>query len=126
AVLDQRDRTTDERFRRDVPDDHAPSAAGEAAVGDEADALAEPFADDRGGWREHLAHAGPAARTFIADHEHVAGLDPVAEDRGHRGVFGIEHARGSSDRRILEPRDLRDAAFRREVAFQDREMALRV
>ena len=35
------------------------AAAGKTAVGDERDVLAQPFAHDGGGGREHLAHAGP-------------------------------------------------------------------
>ena len=43
-----------------------------------------------------------------------------------RRGLGIEHARRSGDRRILEAGDLGDAAFGREIAAQDREMAVRV
>ena len=40
------------------------------------------------------------------------------------GGLGIEDARRAGDRRILETGNLRDAAFRRQVAAQYREMAL--
>ena len=81
ALLDQRDRPAHRGLGRDVADDHAVGAAREAAVGDQADRVAEPRADDRRGRREHLAHAGSALRPFVADHEHVARLDLACEDR---------------------------------------------
>jgi P-type E1-E2 ATPase len=45
----------------DVADHEAVAAAGEAAVGDERDVLAEALAHDGAGGAEHLAHAGAAA-----------------------------------------------------------------
>ena len=69
AFLDERDHAADVRLRRDVPDDHAPRAAREAAVGDEADGFAEALPDQRRGGGEHLLHAGPAFRAFVADHD---------------------------------------------------------
>ena len=74
---------------RDVADDQAVGAAGEAAVGDQADRVAQTRADDRRGRRQHLAHAGAALRPFVADHQHVAGLDPAGEDRLERVLLAI-------------------------------------
>ena len=45
--LHQRDRAADPRLRGDVADHQAVRAAGEAAVGDQADALAQPLAHQR-------------------------------------------------------------------------------
>ena len=73
--FDERDRAARRRLRRDVADHHAVGAAGEAAVGDQADGFAEPRADQRRGRREHLAHARAALRPLVADHHHVARLD---------------------------------------------------
>ena len=42
-------------------------AAGEAAVGDQGDVLAEAGAHDGAGGREHLGHAGAALGAFVAD-----------------------------------------------------------
>src|SRR6185312_13058561 len=72
AVVHQRDEAARLRFRRDVPDHHPPRAAGEAAVGDEADRLAEALPDQRRRRREHLLHARSAARPLVADDDHVA------------------------------------------------------
>ena len=93
AFLDQRDRAADVRLGRDVPDDHAPRAAGKPAVGDEADRFAEALPDQRGRRRQHLLHAGTALRAFVADHDDVAGLDLPGHDRVHHFVLGVEHAR---------------------------------
>ncbi len=60
---------------RDVADDEAVRAAGEAAVGHERDVVAEPRADDGRRWREHLRHARAALGAFEADDDHVALLD---------------------------------------------------
>ena len=49
--------------------------AGEAAVGEQCDRLAQAFADQRRGDAEHLAHARPADRPLVADDDHVARLD---------------------------------------------------
>ena len=64
AVLDDGERAADEGFGRDVADDEAVAAAGETAVGDERDVLAEALAHDGAGGPEHLAHAGAALRAF--------------------------------------------------------------
>src|SRR5438067_1060138 len=47
AVLEEGDGAAHPRLRGDVADDQAVRAAGEAAVGDEADALAQPLAGQR-------------------------------------------------------------------------------
>ena len=59
-------------------------APREAAVGEQRDGVAElGMAADGRGHLQHLAHAGAALRAFIANHEHVAGLDlvPIARRR---------------------------------------------
>ena len=69
---------------------------------------------------------GPALRALVADDDDVAGVDLLGHDRVHHRGLGVEHARRAGDRRVLEAGDLGDAAFGREVALEDREMALRV
>lgn len=63
-----------------MADDHAVGAAGESAVGDEANGVAEACADDGGGGGEHFAHAGASFGAFVADDDDVAGFDFVRED----------------------------------------------
>ena len=99
ALLHERDRAADVGLGRDVADHHAPGAAGEAPVGEQADRFAEALADERRGRREHLLHAGPALRPFVADDEHVARLDlRCAMIAFMQRVLGVEHARRPGDR----------------------------
>ena len=77
ALAHQPDEPAFGRFRRDMADRQARRAAGEAAVGDQRAGLAEPLRLQIAGRIEHLLHAGPAARAFVADHHHVARLDRV-------------------------------------------------
>ena len=66
--------------------------AGEPAVGDQRDVLAEPGAGDRGGHGEHLRHPRRTLRAFVADHDHVARGDPAGRHRGERVLLGVERA----------------------------------
>jgi hypothetical protein len=69
----------------------AKRAAGKAAIGDETHILGVPLANERRGRREHFAHSRATFGTFVADHDDVAGIDPVRHDRIHRRGLGIEH-----------------------------------
>ena len=80
AVLDEGERAAHVGFGRDVADDKAVAAAGEAAVGDERDIFAETFAHDGGGGREHFAHAGTAFGPFVTNDDHVAFDDRAVEN----------------------------------------------
>ena len=126
AVADVRDRAAARRLRRDVPDHQAVRRAGEAAVRDQRDLVAEALADERCGDVQHLAHPGPAGRALVADHDDVAR-------RIVRALTAAKHASSESNTRAgprccstLVPGELDDAAVRREVAAQDREPAGRL
>ena len=69
------DRAADRGLGGDVAGHEAAGGAGEAAVGEQRDLLAQAEADERRGHRQHLAHPGAAARALVADHDDVAGLD---------------------------------------------------
>src|SRR4051812_11651609 len=73
AVAHRGERPAARRLGRDVADHEPAGGAGEPAVGDERDRLAEAGADDRRGDAEHLAHPGAAGGALVADDEHVAG-----------------------------------------------------
>ena len=75
AFVHQRDLAAVVGLGRHVADHHAPGAAGEAAVGDQAHALAQALADQRAGGRQHLGHARAALGAQVAQHHHVAGDD---------------------------------------------------
>ena len=82
AVAHERDRPAERRLRADVADHQAARRAREAPVGEERDLLAHALAVDERGDAEHLAHAGAAARPFVADDEHVAFGVGARGDRG--------------------------------------------
>ena len=62
---------------------------------------------------QHLAHSRTSTRPFVANHQDVARADPRLHHRGHRGLFGIEHARRPALLRAIDAGDLDHAAFRR-------------
>src|SRR5262249_57163871 len=72
AVAQEADRPADRRLRPDVADAEAAGRAGEAPVGDERDLAVGALAIKGSRGREHFPHAGAAARSLVADHEHVA------------------------------------------------------
>src|SRR6185437_10480985 len=74
AVADQSDRPADRRFRPDMADAEPARGTGETSVGDERYFFAGALAVERGRRREHFAHAGAAARPFVADDQNVAVL----------------------------------------------------
>ena len=75
ALVHERDQAADERLGRDVADAEAAGGAGETAVGDQCHLLAHALAVDERGGTQHLAHTGTAARAFVADHQHLVGLE---------------------------------------------------
>jgi hypothetical protein len=78
------DRAAVDGLRCHVADAQACRAAGEPAIGDEHDVLAQPCALDRTGDHEHLAHTRSTLRAFVADDNDISGLNrPVLEGR-HR------------------------------------------
>ena len=101
-------------------------AAAEAAVGDERARLAEPFALEERRRVQHLLHAGAAARALVDDHDDVAGLDLVGQDRVAGGVLRVEDARAALELpdRLVDARRLHDAAVARDVAVEHREAAV--
>src|SRR5690606_31427749 len=89
TVAHEADRAALRRLGRDMADREAGRAARETAIRDERAILAEPFRLEVAGRIEHLLHARTAARTFVADHDHIAGDHPVAEDRLHRRILAL-------------------------------------
>ena len=83
-------------------------------------------ADDRRGHLEHLPHPGAAGRALVADHDHVAGVDPAGLDDGEAVLLALEDAGRAGLAHALGAGDLDDGALGGEVAVQDREPALRL
>src|SRR5690242_14137855 len=118
AVADQPDRAADRRFRSDMADAEAARRAGEASVGDERDLFAGALAVERGRGREHLAHAGAAARSLVADDENLALFVRAVLHRVEAGLLAVEAARRPAELQRLHARDLHDRAFRCEVTLE--------
>src|ERR1700722_6280106 len=125
AVLQQADRPADRRLGTDMSDAETARAAGEAAVGDERHVVARALTVKRGGGGQHLAHAGAAARTLVADHQHVALLVFPRLDRGEAILLAVEATRRAAELEVdaLHARDLADAALRREIALEHHQPA---
>ena len=89
--------------------------------------LAESLAANHRGRRQHFGHAGAALRSLVADDDDVAGFDLPFVQRGEAFILRVEN-----DGLALEDETLRiharrfdDRAFRREVAEQHRQSAIR-
>ncbi len=109
-----------------MTDGEAAGCARETAVSEQRHRVAEAGADDRRGHREHLAHPRTAGRSLVADDHHVARLDGLLLDRLEGLLLAVEHPRGAPMLRALGARQLEHAAFRREIAEQDDQAAVRL
>jgi hypothetical protein len=107
-----------------VADAGAPGRPREAPVGDQHDVAAEPGALDRARHRQHLAHARPALRALVADHQHVALGDAAAGDRREAVLLGVEDLGGAAEREVVVAGDLHHRPGRGEAAAQHRQAAL--
>src|SRR5437667_8484832 len=83
AILDEGDGSAVDGLWRHVADAEPPRAAAEATVGDEGAIVTTAHPLECAGDRQHLAHAGPALGTLVADHDDRARLDRPAEDGLH-------------------------------------------
>src|SRR5262249_18354463 len=95
------------------------SGAGEAAIGHQTDLVPKTFAVQRTGNCEHLAHTRTATRAFVADDNHIAGLDLAFEDRLHCVFFALEYTRWSFEPKVPHTRDFHNAALGSEITFQN-------
>src|SRR2546430_1611559 len=118
TILQQGDRAADRRFRPDMADTEAAGGAREPAVGDQGDLAAHPLPRQRRRGREHLPHAGAAARPLIADHDDLAFLVGLVLDGLEGVLFAIEAAGRSGEFQLRHARDLHDRALGREIALQ--------
>ena len=101
-----------------MADAEAARGAGEAAVGDESHLVTHALTIERRRGRQHLAHAGAAARAFIADDEDLALLVVLRRDGLEAGLLVVETAGGAGEDQVLHARHLHDGAFGGEVALE--------
>src|SRR4028118_472704 len=93
--------------------------AGEAAVREEGDRLAEALADEGRGNAEHLAHPGSSAGALVPDHDDVPGHDGALL-HGRHGIFlRLEDAGRAAVMQACVAGDLDHASLRAAVALED-------
>src|SRR3989344_9637819 len=119
AISDEPDGAADVRFRRDVADDEPVRAAGEAAIGNKRNRIAEPSSDDGRSDGEHFAHPRAAFRNLISDNYRVAGDDRARLYRRERRLLVLKHLRRAAMLQFLDAFYFRDTAAGREVAMHD-------
>ena len=111
------------RFRCDVPHQKSVRAAGETPVSNQRHIFAHAGAHNRCSARQHLRHARPALRSFVADHDHIAFLDFMPLQRGKHGLLLVKHARRAGKLFAFLARDLCNRASGREVAIKNLDVA---
>src|SRR5258708_23239692 len=97
---------------------HAGAERGtrEPPVGHQDHVAAEPRALDRGGDREHLAHARAAAGPLVPDDQDVALVDPPRGDRGEAVLLALEDPRPPVEPQRLDARRLYYRAARHDTS----------
>src|SRR4051812_38624352 len=90
AIADEGNRAADRRLRSDMADAEATRCAREASIGDQSELVAHALTVQRRRGRQHLAHAGAAARPLVADDEDLAFLVAAIGDRLEALLFGVE------------------------------------
>ena len=106
-----------------MADHKAASCAGETAVSDQGDGLAEARARQCASDAEHFSHSRTTAGTFIANDQHVAWLNLIVVHGGKSFLFGIEDARRPTMLVAMMVRNFHYGAFRREISAQNGETA---
>src|SRR5689334_10841395 len=117
AVLQKPDWPANGRFRADMADAEAARGAGEPAIGDQCDLTAGALPGQRSRGREHLAHAGSAARALVADDDDLAFPVGALLDRLEGVLLAIEAAGRPGKLQVRHARDFHDRSFWREVTL---------
>nr|ABZ08895.1 hypothetical protein ALOHA_HF4000APKG5H11ctg2g13 [uncultured marine microorganism HF4000_APKG5H11] len=93
--------------------------AGEPAVGDQGNIVAQSLSHDGGGDRQHLLHAGPALGSFVADDDDVPRLDIAPLDGLESGRFLVEDPSRALEYFLLMSGNLDHRAVWGDVAPED-------
>src|SRR5258706_16230363 len=104
--------------------DEAVRAAAETAVRDQGHLVAQTETHECARGTQHLAHAWPALRPFVADDDYIAGLDLPAQDRLCGRLLAVEHPRAPFEVQAFLAGNLRHGTLRREVAIHNNEVAV--
>ena len=97
--------------------------AGEPAVGEQQDVLAQAGALDGAGDGEHLAHARPALGALVADDDDVAGAQRALGDGVHGALLAVEDARGALEGLGVEAGRLHHGTLGGQGSVQDAQPA---
>ena len=126
AVFEQGNGAAFRGLGRDVADGQAARAAAEPSVRQQRALRAQVFGLDIRRGVQHLLHPRSAARSLVADHHHVAGCDPVAQNPLAGFVLRLEDARGPLHHPdgFVHAGGLHDAAVFGEVAVQHGQAAV--
>src|SRR5438045_1146254 len=100
AVLQECDRTAYGCFRPNMADTEASGSAREAAVRNQRDLAAHALPGQRRCGREHLPHAGTAARSLIANDDDLAFFVGFLLDRLEGVLFPIEAPGGAGKSQV--------------------------
>ena len=108
-----------------MADAEAAGRARKATVRDEGDLVAHALAVEGGGGRQHLAHAGSALRTLVADDEDVPLLVPAVLHRLETGLLAVEAAGRAAESLLVRRHagDLHDCTFGSEIAAKAHDSA---
>src|SRR5262249_1887775 len=118
TVAEQADRAADCGFWTDMPNAETARCARETSVGNQRDLLTRTLAVKSGRGSQHFAHARPAARPLVADHQHFAVSVFAGFDRVKAGFLAIEAARRAAELQRLHAGDFHDRAVGCEITFE--------
>ncbi|CAH0167066.1 hypothetical protein SRABI91_01099 [Rhodococcoides fascians] len=114
AVADEGDGSAVDCLGCHVSDAEAGGSAGESAVGEQQDVLAQARALDGSGDREHFAHSGSALGSLVADDDDVACRDGAVFESIHGRAFALENSCGTDEYVGIETGGLDDGSARGE------------
>src|SRR6187455_905019 len=107
-----------------MSNNEAVAATGKSSIGDERNFVAEPSPHDGACRTQHFPHSGTTARTFVANHHDIARFDLAGKDRSRGAFFTIKNSGSASEAQSFLAGDLRNRAFRREVAVHHHEVTV--
>src|SRR5260370_21470907 len=106
-------------FGRDVPSHEPVGSAGESAVSEESDGIAETGAHQSGGNGEHFTHAWPAFGPLVANDDYISRLYDASFDGGESCFFFFKTAHGAAENLPILTRHLYHAALPGQIFFVD-------
>ena len=122
--MDECDGASGGGFRRNVTHHHAPGAARKPAIGDQPHRFTQPLSNQRTGRCQHLWHAGSTLGTQVAQNHHVTSHNFPGQDGSQRRLLVVKNACRAGHHRVLQPGDFCHATLGRQIALENRQVAL--